>query len=107
MPLVNDQELVEKYIEISTRYIEDISANDTSLHAQNNGGTSIQVFQSTGSNPANIYNHSVVTVVSYTKSKVILLGKKPLFMSQLLTHFPQMLQCYQSCCYKEVHDGFP
>jgi len=69
-----DQELVEKYIEISTRYNEDISANNTPLHAQNNGGTSIQVFHSTGSNPANINNQSVVTVISYAKSKVILPG---------------------------------
>ena len=69
-----DRELLEKYVEISTRYNEDIPAHDSPLHTQNNGGAIIQVFQSTGSNPANINNHSTVTVISYARSKVILPG---------------------------------
>jgi competence protein ComEC len=69
-----DKELFEKYIEINSRYNDDISAHDSPLHSQNNGGAIIQVFQSTGGNPTNINNHSIVTVISYAKSKVILPG---------------------------------
>lgn len=69
-----DWELVEKYIEINTRYNQDISANDSPLHIRNNGGANIQIFQSTESDRTNINNQSIVTVISYAKSKVLLPG---------------------------------
>jgi beta-lactamase superfamily II metal-dependent hydrolase len=69
-----DRDLVDKYIEISRRYDETVPASDSPLQTENNGGASIQVFQSSGCAHSNINNHSIVTVISYAKSKVILPG---------------------------------
>ena len=69
-----DRELVDKYIEINGRYDEAVPAFDSPLQTENNGGANIQVFLSTGCTHSNINNHSIVTVISYAKSKVVLPG---------------------------------
>jgi len=69
-----DRELVEKYIEISSKYNEDISGKESPLHTNNNGGASIQVFQSAKRTNSNINHDSILTVISYATSKVVLPG---------------------------------
>jgi beta-lactamase superfamily II metal-dependent hydrolase len=69
-----DHKLVKKYIEISSRYNEDISGKESPLHTKNNGGASIQVFQPTDRMGSNINNDGIVTVISYATSKVVLPG---------------------------------
>jgi competence protein ComEC len=69
-----DHELVEKYLDISKRYNADISKQESPLDIQNNGGATIDVFQSTGNGSLEINNHSSVTVISYANSKVLLPG---------------------------------
>jgi beta-lactamase superfamily II metal-dependent hydrolase len=69
-----DRKLVEKYIEISNRYNEDISGRESPLHIENNGGASIQVFQSLRRMGSNINNDGVVTVINYATSKIFLPG---------------------------------
>jgi beta-lactamase superfamily II metal-dependent hydrolase len=69
-----DRELVNKYIEISGKYDEAVPSSDSPLNVENNGGANIQVFKSTGCTHSNINNHSIVTVISYAQSKVVLPG---------------------------------
>jgi competence protein ComEC len=69
-----DRALVDKYLEISNRYNEDIDSHESPLHVQNNGGAIIQVFMPTLSNNSNINYHSSVTIIEYATSKVILPG---------------------------------
>ena len=69
-----DRELVEKYIEINDKYNQNILAKESPLRTENNGGASIQVFQSTKCTSANINNDSIVTIISYATSKVVLPG---------------------------------
>ncbi|HEX9896886.1 MAG TPA: hypothetical protein VGA85_04395 [Dehalococcoidales bacterium] len=71
---VEDKLLVDKYIEINRKYNEPVSVSDSPLQTNNNGGVNIQVFLSTGCDHSNINNHSVVTVISYATSKVVLPG---------------------------------
>ena len=66
--------MVGKYIEINKRYNEVVPGSDSPLQTQNNGGANIQVFLSTECAHSNINNHSIVTVISYAKSKVVLPG---------------------------------
>lgn len=69
-----DMYLFDKYFEINQRYSSPVSSsNDTSL-SNNYGGVEIQTFTPNSSNTSNINNHSIVTVLSYANSKVILTG---------------------------------
>ncbi len=66
--------IIDRYLEISERYSNSVSSNDDPLQAGNNGGVQIQHFHPTASSTSNLNNHSIVTVVSYAGSKMIIPG---------------------------------
>lgn len=66
--------IIDKYLGISERYSNSVSSNDDPLQADNNGGVQIQHFHPTASGTSNLNNHSIVTVVSYAGSKMIIPG---------------------------------
>jgi competence protein ComEC len=78
-----DNEIISKYIEISNRYTATVLADP--LYSTNNGGVDIQTFVPTGCSESNINNHSIVTVLSYAQSKVLIPGdNEPVSWKELL-----------------------
>jgi beta-lactamase superfamily II metal-dependent hydrolase len=68
-----DKLLIDKYIEINRRCGE-LASDSSPLKPDNNGGAIIQVFLSKGCDRININNHSLVTVVGYATSKILIPG---------------------------------
>lgn len=69
-----DKHLFEKYFEINQRYSDPVSTDNDPSKPDNYGGVEIQCFNPKSSSTSNINNHSIVTVLSYANSKVILAG---------------------------------
>lgn len=69
-----DRAVVDRYIEINRRCSGPLSKSDSPLQETNNGGANIQLFLSTRCDLCNINNHSVVAVISYATSKIVLPG---------------------------------
>lgn len=69
-----DKYLFEKYFEIDQKYSSPVSGDSDPKLPKNNGGVKIQNFTPISSSTSNINNHSIVTVLSYANSKVILAG---------------------------------
>lgn len=80
-----DKQLFEKYLEISDRYSQPVADNQNPNLPANNGGVEIKTFIPSKCATSNINNHSVVTVLSYANSKVILSGdNEPTSWKELL-----------------------
>lgn len=71
---MEDIALIEKYLEINNRYVEAVEVSDSPLKTTNNGGANIEMFLSNNCSSSNINNHSVVTVISYAESKILIPG---------------------------------
>lgn len=69
-----DKYLFGKYFEIDQRYSSPVSPDSDPSLPNNNGGVKILIFTPKSSSTSNINNHSIVTVLSYANSKVILAG---------------------------------
>ncbi len=69
-----DKPLFEKYFEISQRYSSSVSPETNPKSPGNNGGVEIECFTPTSCSTSNVNNHSIVTVLSYANSKVVLAG---------------------------------
>ena len=69
-----DKPLFEKYFEINERYSEPVPDEENPRFPKNNGGVKIETFTPRKSSSSEINNHSIVTVLSYAESKVILSG---------------------------------
>lgn len=69
-----DKHIFEKYFEINKRYSEPITPENNLKLPKNTGGVDIETFVPKSCSTSNINNHSIVTVVSYAQSKVILTG---------------------------------
>lgn len=71
-----DRKKFEKYCEINNRYngdIPDDSLNNTSK-PENWGGLKIQTFTPTGCNHNNFNNHSIVVVIEFAYTKIVIPG---------------------------------
>jgi len=80
-----DKELFEKYFTINQRYSDPVAPEDDPLSPENNGGVKIQTFIPKSCDRSNINNHSIVTILSYASSKVILTGdNEPCSWKELL-----------------------
>ena len=69
---------IDKYLELDRRYNNPISVTTSPSNAQNNGGVSFQFFTPTSCPASNLNNHSIVTVISYAESKILLPGDNEL-----------------------------
>jgi len=69
-----DKQLFEKYFEINDRYSSPISPENNPYKSDNMGGVALQTFTPTSCDTSNINNHSIVSVLSYAESKVIITG---------------------------------
>ena len=69
-----DKFLFVKYFEINERYSSPVSTERDPQVPDNNGGVKIDTFTPKSCSTSNINNHSIVTVLSYANSKVIIAG---------------------------------
>jgi len=69
-----DMYLFDKYFEIDNRYSSPVSPEADPTLPANNGGVKMQQFVTSSCSTSNINNHSIVTVLSYAGSKVVLSG---------------------------------
>lgn len=67
-----DRAIIDKYLEIDKRYNEPVV--NSPLLAENNGGVDFKIFMPTECDHSNINNHSMVTIITYARSRVILPG---------------------------------
>ncbi len=69
-----DTPIIDKYLEINRRYNRTLEPGESSLDAGNNGGAEFETFTPTTPPRLNLNNHSMVTVVSYAGSKILIPG---------------------------------
>ena len=69
-----DDQILEKYFEIDLRYNHPTPDKINPLKRDNNGGADIQVFYPRDCATSNLNNHSIVTVISYAGSKLLIPG---------------------------------
>lgn len=65
---------IEKYLEINRRYSYPVGPETNPKFPSNNGGVVIETFTPQSCNSANLNNHSLVTIISYGGSKIMLPG---------------------------------
>lgn len=66
--------LYEKYFEIDDKYSDNYLPEKNPFLTRNNGGAKIQIFYPNLKNISNINDYSIVTVITYAESKIILPG---------------------------------
>ncbi len=69
-----DTPIINKYLEINRRYSGTFGPGEDPLDANNNGGVTFQTFTPTSPPTSNLNNHSMVTVVTYAGSKILIPG---------------------------------
>ena len=69
-----DKEIINQYLEIHHRYNQTVSQEENPFVPVNNGGVDFQRFNPTSCGRSNLNNHSVVTVVTFASSKVLIPG---------------------------------
>jgi len=71
-----DKPIFEKYLELDKRYCGKFSDNDPTdpSNPDNFGGLAIKTFVPSSFATSNLNNHSVITVLSYARSKIVLPG---------------------------------
>lgn len=80
-----DEDIIEKYLEIDGRYTGGIVAGEDPFDADNNGGALFESFIPLSCATSNLNNHSIVTVISYADSKIIIPGdNEPASWNELL-----------------------
>ena len=65
---------LRKYFEVRRKYNSPVGSQDDVDLPQNNGGVSIRTFVPRQSTTGNLNNHSVVTVLEYSRIKVLIPG---------------------------------
>jgi competence protein ComEC len=68
------EDILSAYFEIDDRYIYPIPDSLNPLKEYNNGGADIQIFDPKECATSNLNNHSLVTVISYAGSKLLISG---------------------------------
>ena len=67
-----DRDIIDKYLEINRRYNEPVVQSP--FQKENNGDVDIKIFTPKDCAHSNINNHSVVTVVTHARSRILLSG---------------------------------
>tara|TARA_R110002049_G_scaffold195855_1_gene364990 strand:- start:56 stop:931 length:876 start_codon:yes stop_codon:yes gene_type:complete len=74
--LERDRAKFEKYCEINKRYNQSVSSDstDSASNPENWGDLKIKSFTPTSCNHDNFNNHSIVTIIEYAKTKIVIPG---------------------------------
>lgn len=82
-----DNAIIDEYLAIDQLYNGTVTEGANPLLPQNNGGVEIEMFTPCSCATSNINNHSIVTVVSYASSKILIPGdNEPASWDELLTN---------------------
>jgi competence protein ComEC len=78
-------EIIEKYLEISNRYNSSVGSGENPFNPDNNGGVVFKSLWPISCATSNLNNHSVVSVISYADSKILIPGdNEPPLWNELL-----------------------
>jgi beta-lactamase superfamily II metal-dependent hydrolase len=69
-----DSEILEKYFDVDNRYSDPIRPEENPFNEKVNGGMLVQYFTPSKCARTNLNNHSIVTVVGFANSKIIIPG---------------------------------
>jgi competence protein ComEC len=69
-----DEEIIDKYIDINNRYSHPVKPEENPTNPQNNGGVRFYGFVDKSNSKTNINNHGLVVVVEYLGVKVLFPG---------------------------------
>lgn len=69
-----DKKIFEKYFDIDQKYSVSVKSSNNPSKPENNGGVEIENFCSKNCGISNINNHSIVTIITYAESKILLPG---------------------------------
>jgi beta-lactamase superfamily II metal-dependent hydrolase len=69
-----DKDIIDEYTAINNRFTSPIDPTTDAFLPANNGGVQIDVFVPRSCSTSNLNNHSIVTVVSFAESKIIIPG---------------------------------
>ncbi len=80
-----DRSIIDKYLEINNRYNCPVIPAQNPFEEDNNGGVVFKQFDPSSCATSNLNNHSVVTVIAYAGSKIIIPGdNEPCSWNELL-----------------------
>jgi len=68
------KKIIEKYLEINKRFSSTVGSGENPFSPANNGGVSFKSFWPKSCATSNLNNHSVVSVISYANSKILIPG---------------------------------
>ena len=71
---MNSLNWVDSYIDLERKYRTSFPLNESPFNPENNGGVKVQTFSQSSTAISNLNNRSVVSVVEYLGSKVLLTG---------------------------------
>ena len=78
-------DVIDQYLKVCRGYTCDVSCEASPFAPSNNGGVAFQTFVPHRCPTSNLNNHSVVTVISYASSKLLIPGdNEPLSWAELL-----------------------
>lgn len=80
-----DAEVINKYLEINANYTRKLNTEEDPFNSQNNGGVEFELFFPSSCSTSNLNNHSIVSIISYAQSKIIIPGdNEPVSWNELL-----------------------
>jgi len=101
-----DKPLFEKYLEINDRYNQPVPDSENPSLPANNGGVEIANFHPKKSSTTNLNNHSIVTIISYADSKIIIPGdNEPSSWKELLENESFIKSIRDSDIFVAPHHG--
>jgi beta-lactamase superfamily II metal-dependent hydrolase len=84
--------IVERFIQIRTRYSSPVSEGQKLVNPANLGGVECRFFQPITCSRSNLNNHSLIFVISYAQSKIIIPGDNEAASWNELLEFPTFVQ---------------
>ncbi len=69
-----DKDILNMYLEIHERYRRPIDPSESPFSPSNNGGLEIETFKANACTASELNNHSIVTVIRYCHSKMLIPG---------------------------------
>lgn len=80
-----DKDVIDKYLEINEKYNIPVDPSENPFQADNNGGVEIQKFTPSSCATSNLNNHGIVTIISSSRSRMIIPGdNEPASWDELL-----------------------
>jgi len=70
----SDQKVIDKYLEIDRRYNLPVSSDEDPYEPSNNGGVTFTKFHPKSADTSELNNRSIVVVVEYAESKLLITG---------------------------------